>query len=254
MINRLAFLKLVPAGSLLLSKPTALFNNDTPEAGTQNKKLIYENPLSSAKDIEGFKLEGQAKLSFENGRLRMQNELDPNLGQKSNFVFWCDQKFPDNISISYKFLPLKEPGLAMLFFAANGKNKSDLFDSSLAKREGEYQQYNRGEMNAFHIAYFRRRYDTERAFHLCNLRKSYGANMVAQGADPIPNVEDIMAPMEMRIEKTTKEVRFFINDLPILNYSDDGKTYGNFLRGGYIGFRQMAPLIAEYWDFKVFAL
>lgn len=53
----------------------------------------------------------------------------------------------------------------MLFFAAQGKNDVDLFDKNLAKRTGEYQQYNKSDMNAFHIAYFRRRYESERAFH-----------------------------------------------------------------------------------------
>jgi hypothetical protein len=34
----------------------------------------------------------------------------------------------------------------------------------------------------------------------------------------------------------------------------DGKSHGPLLGGGKIGFRQMAPLIAEYANFRVRAL
>ncbi len=236
MLDRLAFLKLIPAGALLLQKPNLSFGSITPKVEALKEKLIYENPLGSAKDLKDFILEGEANLSFESGKLRMQNKLDPALGQKSNFVLWCPQKFPQDIIIKWKFNPLSEPGLAMLFFAAQEKTGKDMFDKSLAKREGEYQQYHHGDINAFHLAYFRRRYDTERAFHLCNLRKSYGANIVAQGADPIPSVADILYPMEMKISKIGRKIQFHINDLPVLSYTDDGKTFGKPLKEGYIGF------------------
>lgn len=254
MLDRLAFLKLFPAGVLLLQKPVSQLSAHTLPSPKLKEELIYENPLASVTDLKGFHLEGEAKLTFESGKLRMQNKLDPALGQKSNFVLWCPQIFPEDIVIKWKFQPIEEPGLAMLFFAGQGKNGKDLFDKSLAKREGEYQQYHHGDMDAFHLAYFRRRYDTERAFHLCNLRKSYGAHIVAQGADPIPSVSDLMYPMEMKISKIKGKIQFHINDLLVLDYNDDGKTFGKLLKNGYIGFRQMAPLIAEYWDFKVFSL
>jgi len=37
----------------------------------------------------------------------------------------------------------------------------------------------------------------------------------------------------------------------VFDWRDDGKTYGELLTGGKIGFRQMAPLIAEYANLKV---
>ena len=49
-------------------------------------------------------------------------------------------------------------------------------------------------------------------------------------------------------------IKFFINGLEIFSFEDDGKTYGPLLKGGKIGFRQMAPLIAEYSDFKVYEI
>jgi hypothetical protein len=121
----------------------------------------------------------------------------------------------------------------------------------LNPRSGEYNQYHHGDINAFHVSYFRRRWPEERAFHTCNLRKSYGFHMVAQGADPIPSVEDVTPPYHIRLVKCGAHISFAINDLPIFYWQDDGVAYGPRLRGGKIGFRQMAPLIGEYAKLRV---
>ena len=196
-------------------------------------------------------MEGEASVSFPDGRMRMENQRDPGEGQAANFVFWCPQDFPGDVQITWEFTPLREPGLAILFFSARGRGGEDIFDANLKPRTGEYQQYHSGDLNALHISYFRRRYPSERAFHLANLRKSFGFHMVAQGADPIPDVADIKGPYQIRIEKWRGQVRFWINDLPIFSWQDDGQTYGPLLDGGKIGFRQMAPLVAEYANLRV---
>lgn len=121
-------------------------------------KIIYENPLSSAEDIKDFILEGKAKISFENGAMRLENELSAEEGQKANFVLWCPQSFPADVKIEWEFRPIKEPGLAMMFFAAKARSGAvDLFDQSLERRTGEYRQYHSGDINAFHVSYFRRK-------------------------------------------------------------------------------------------------
>ena len=53
------------------------------------EKLIYHNPLAEEQDVRDFKMEGEAVVSFPLNRMRMENKLDPRLGQKSNFVYWC---------------------------------------------------------------------------------------------------------------------------------------------------------------------
>ena len=121
--------------------------------------------------------------------------------------------------------------MCILFFAATGRNGEDLFDPALALRSGEYQQYHHGDINALHVSYFRRRWPEERAFHTCNLRKSYGFQMVAQGADPIPSVEDADPPYRIQLVKCGADVAFFINDLPIFDWRDDGVSYGPALAG-----------------------
>lgn len=208
--------------------------------------LLYSNPMASEADVAAFRLEGEAHISFPNGRLRMENARNAAEGQKSNFVYWCDRDFPPDIALSWDFWPVREPGLCILFFAARGRQGEDLFSPALAARTGEYNQYHHGDIDAFHISYFRRRWPEERAFHTCNLRKSYGFHMVAQGADPIPSVEDATPPYHIQLIKCGGTVDFAINELPILRFEDDGAQFGPRLGGGKIGFRQMAPLIGEY--------
>lgn len=226
--------------------------------------VLYENPLTGSGDVAGFRMEGPGTVSFPAGRLRVESAVDPGpdtdreANQRANLVYWCPEVFPDNIEISWEFTPLHEPGLAILFFAAVGRDGLDLFDPALAPRNGPYKQYHHGDIHALHVSYFRRRYQTERAMHLCNLRKSYGFHMVAQGADPIPPVKDAVGPYRMTVTKRGADVRFRIAgpnawqpELEVLRWRDDGRSFGPLLGGGHIGFRQMAPLVAEYANLKV---
>ncbi|KQN97781.1 DUF1961 family protein [Paenibacillus sp. Leaf72] len=215
-------------------------------------KLIYDNPLSCAEDMNGFRAEGDAVLSFPQQRLRLASARDETEGQQANFVLWCPHHFPADVAIAWDFRPIAEPGLAILFFAAEGRSGEDLFDCALAARNGPYEQYHHGDINALHLAYFRRRWPEERQFHTCNLRKSYGFHLVAQGADPLPGTADCAESYRMLLVKRGGSIYFSMNELPILEWKDDGVAYGPLLGAGKIGFRQMAPLVAEYTNLKVY--
>lgn len=215
-------------------------------------RLLYENNFEKESDVRGFRMEGDGRVAFLDGKMRLESARDPEEGQRSNFVFWCPEHFPSDLYVTWDFRPIREPGLCMLFFAAAGASGEDLFDPALRTRAGEYAHYHSGDINALHVSYFRRRYPEERAFHTCNLRKSRGAHLVCQGADPIPDAADADGAYRIGLLKHGHEVSFFINDLPIFRWSDDGETYGPVLGGGKIGFRQMAPLVGEYANFKVY--
>ena len=218
-------------------------------------ETIYTNPLACERDIASFHLEGQASLTFPNGRLRMENALDSSLGQASNFVLWCGEVFPDHVCFSWDFWPVREPGLCMFFFSAQGRNGADILDPALAPRNGIYKQYYDGDINTLHLSYFRRKHPTERAFSTCNLRKSHGFHLVAQGADPIPTVVDALPPYRIQLWKTGSRVAFCIGhqdeEVRTVDWIDDGTSWGTVLTGGRAGFRQMAPLIGEYANFTV---
>lgn len=214
--------------------------------------LIYKNDLSSPDSVGEFLLEGKALTSFPNGCLRLENAESAELGQKANYVLWCKKEFPADMLLEIDFKPVREPGLAMLFFSASGRSGQDLFDPSLAPRTGEYVQYHHGDINAFHLSFFRRKEKDERSFHTCNLRKSYGFYLVAQGADPIPDADDADGFYTLSLLKQGADVRFAINGLEVLTFHDDGAQYGPLLGGGRIGLRQLAPMIGEYANLRVY--
>ena len=219
-----------------------------------SEHLIYSNPLACNEDLSAFILEGRAKLSFPDGCLRLENACSATLGQKANYVLWCDRVFPPDLMLKIKFRPVREPGLAMLFFAASGRDGQSLFDPGLARRTGEYPQYHHGDINAFHLSFFRRKEPDERAFHTCNLRKSHGFYLVAQGADPIPDVSDVTGFYELTLIKRGNSICFSVNSLEVLRFTDDGREYGPVLGGGCIGLRQLAPMIGEYSDMRVYEI
>ncbi len=228
--------------------------SEMPELYPQRGALLYENPLSCPADLDDFLLEGKAVATFPEGRLRLENAESAAIGQKANYVLWCKKVFPADFLLEISFRPLREPGLAMLFFSASGREGQDLFDPSLAARTGEYVQYHHGDINAFHLSFFRRKEPDERRFHTCNLRKSYGFWLVAQGADPIPDVRDADGPYTLTLLKQGPEVRFAVNGLEVLTFRDDGATWGPLLGGGRIGLRQLAPMIGEYANLRVYGL
>ncbi|WP_269540852.1 DUF1961 family protein [Cerasicoccus fimbriatus] len=217
-------------------------------------ELFYANPLNRASDLDGFQFEGDAASSFPLNRWRLEGTRDPGEGQAANLVAWCPQEFPDDVYISWNYRAVQEPGLSILFFSAKGRHGEDVLDPSLEPRNGPYQQYHSGDINALHVSYFRRRWETERAFTTCNLRKSHGFHLVAQGADPIPGVPDQKESYRIWLIKSGAQVRFGVDALECFRWTDPGDAFGPVLGGGKIGFRQMTPLIAEYWDLKVHQL
>jgi hypothetical protein len=228
--------------------------------------LLYSNPLTGPEYVADWIAEGPVSLGRHPethddggtapgaelplpGSLLLSGSLDEEeFGDHAHWTFWCPVEFPDSIRISWEFLPLAEPGLAMVFFSATGRGGRDLFSADLAPRTGYYPQYHSGDIDALHVSYFRHKYVEERAFRTCNLRKSAGFELVAQGADPLPPTEDARDFYRMELVKDGPRVAFSINGLPLFEWSDPS---GDVLGGGRFGFRQMAPLKAAYHNLVV---
>ena len=217
-------------------------------------ETLYENPLARQEDVADWVMEGDGAVSFPKGRMRQESLRPREAGQAGNIVHWCPLNFPDGIAVSWEFQPLTEPGLAILFFSALGFNGEDVLSGGLAARNGPYGQYHHGDFNALHVSYFRRN-PQENEFQTCNLRKSHGFHLVAQGADPLPTAGFALNPYRMKLVKCGAEVAFGMGyrdeELTVLRWTDDGRTYGPVLGPGKIGFRQMTPLIAEYSNLVV---
>ena len=217
--------------------------------------LVYRNALTSQEDLGGWVAEGPVSAQpADDGLL-----LSSSGGFDDHFTFWCPEVFGDRIRISWEFSPRSEPGLAMLFFgaAADAEQAPDadgIFDPALTPRTGAYPQYHSGDIRTLHVSYFRRRWEEERAFHTCNLRKSPGFHLVSQGADPLPPVVDARdAFYRIEIIKDGPRVAFSIDDLLLFDWTDDEST-GPRIHDGRIGFRQMSPLVACYRNLEVHSL
>ena len=199
-------------------------------------------------------MEGDGVVTFPRGKMRQESLRPREAGQAGNIVHWCPLTFPDDISISWEFQPLVEPGLAILFFSALGFNGEDILTAGLAERHGPYKQYHHGDFNALHVSYFRRN-PGENEFQTCNLRKSYGFHLVAQGADPLPAATIASNTYSIKVFKCGAHVSLHMSykeeDLTIFSWEDAGASHGPVLGEGKIGFRQMTPLIAEYCNLVV---
>ncbi|MGO4936112.1 DUF1961 family protein [Fundicoccus sp. Sow4_H7] len=214
--------------------------------------ILYSNDLSQLSSTEDFIAEGEIEIEIIDQSLVLSSpaHLDPE-DDHSHWVFWNKQTFPADIVIEYSFKPLEEPGLSMLFFAASGRNGEDLFSDKLKKRDGYYPQYHSGDINTYHLSYFRRKWDSERSFHTCNLRKSHGFHLVEQGADPLPAVSDAIRFYRLKVMKYKRYIQFYIDDLFIFEYEDRETSDNKLLNEGKIGFRQMAPLKGAYRDLVI---
>jgi len=231
------------------------FNFDYEYVTSPFTASIYKNTLACAEDVRDFVLEGTANIDFPNGKMRLSSVLDPALGQKANYVFWCDKEFPEDVLIEWEFTPLAASGLCIMFFSAVNSVGGSVFDAN--PRTGQYEQYYDGDINAFHVSYNRTnavRTPEGEGLRLCNLRKSKGFYMAAQGGDPIPELDLCRKPYPpflISIVKHGQLVAFYIERIPVFVYHDDGVTHGPLLGGGRIGFRQMSPMVGEYANLTV---
>lgn len=230
--------------------------------------MIYSNPLRGPADVADWVAEGPIQSGTYNPgtnddagpgsgsdgatALVLSGGVDAEVhGDHAHWTLWCPEEIPDHVRIAWEFLPLEEPGLAMVFFSARGHGGEDLFSPSLAPRTGFYPQYHSGDIDALHISYFRHKYASERAFRTCNLRKSAGFELVAQGADPLPSPEDAEGFYRMEVVKDGPRVAFSINGLLLFEWVDPSPAP---LGGGYFGIRQMAPLRAAYRNLSIHPL
>ncbi|NYD67058.1 DUF1961 family protein [Agromyces atrinae] len=212
--------------------------------------LLYANPLTHLSDLDDWIAEGPVDIAEGDDGLLLSGAG----GIDDHWTIWCPDVFGDRVRITWEFSPRAEPGLAMLFFGASSVAGGGIFDEGLAERSGSYPQYHSSDIRTLHVSYFRRRWEDERAFHTCNLRKSPGFHLVAQGADPLPPVVDAReAFYRMSVVHDRGEVELSIDDLTLFRWRDDGST-GPRVGGGRLGFRQMAPLIACYRNLEVHSL
>lgn len=202
-------------------------------------ELVYSNNFDDDSAIEGWVGEGPIYRDIRDGKL---------LQASSEFhaVHWCPFKTEPNFYIEYDFGPADPESLYILFFAANGLDGRDLFDPSLAERTGNFADYIRGDIRAYHVSYLRR------ATGICNLRKDPGMALLAVGYDKIPSDPDRV--YKIQLLKVGPVIEFAIDGDLVFRAEDEQVDNQPVWRGGYFGFRNMTGGEAYYDNLRVYQI
>lgn len=207
--------------------------------------LLYKNQFSKPIDVQDWMMEGNGKIEFTDGVMHMYSPQEA-----SHHVFWCPKDFPGNFIAEWDAQNYEtDAGLSIIFFCAKGLNGKDIFDTSLPKRTtGVFTDYTKGAMNCYHISYYANAKDDLHR-ETANLRKNKGFHLVLSGEKGIP-VESL-ASHHLKLIKCDGNIQMFVDDRKIIDWTDNGVTYGKILEGGKIGFRQMQWTHFSYKNFKV---
>ncbi len=212
---------------------------------------VYETSFDDPAVLKDWRLEGGKSVSVANGNLVLESKPGKKEGEKSkdHLVCWLDREMPADFLLEFTVKPVhRDQGLAIVFFCGRGLNGENIFDPSLKPRTGEYPQYNRGDINCYHISYWKGGDGTP------NLRKSKGFHLVAQGKNLVAD-----APSDsfqtVRVYKRGGKIRLMVDDVVALAWDDDGTSYGLVLQSGWMALRQMGHTErSDYGHVKVYPL
>lgn len=197
---------------------------------------------------ERWVLEGPGILTQEGDRLRVQ-EPAPDAAGANHMALWNRQSFPKDFVAEWKFTPNEVAGLCIVFFCAAGVDGEDIFAQSLAPRDGTFVQYINGDINCYHISYFR---NTCSRSPNCALRKNVDFWRASAGYDYIPLEAGVTS--KLTLVKRGAHIQFAVNDRICIDWVDDGVTRGPVLGAGKIGLRQMMTTDGWYDSFRVWSV
>lgn len=191
-------------------------------------------------------LEGQAEARLANGRLVLKNG-------GGHLVCWNTREFPADVLIEFGMEPANpQQGLAILFFAAKGRDGGNIFDPAQPLRDGVFKTYHSGALDCYHVSYWAT--DTNAAARgTAHIRKNHGFQLVALGRDFVAGTG--AGPHRIRVLKLGDRIAVEADGKLEVRWQDDGRTFGPVLKSGLIGLRQMAHTGAcSYTHFKVWAV
>lgn len=191
-------------------------------------------------------MEGPGVTSFRDGWMEMYS---PN--QEWHHVMWCPEIFPESFIAEWELQNLNpDGGLLIVFFSAAGTNGEDIFDPSLPARDGTFKYYTKDRLNNYHVSYYANNpKNPER--ELAHLRKNEGFALVTTGEEGIP--KSSTAIHKVKLVKDGGHISFFVDGRRVIDWTDDGMSYGPVHGAGRIGFRQMQWSRFRYRNFNVWA-
>ncbi|MCC5930961.1 MAG: DUF1961 family protein [Cyclobacteriaceae bacterium] len=207
-------------------------------------KVLYENDFSSAEKMEGWQMEGPGIVEFAEGWMHMYAPE-----QAWHHVYWCPVDFPESFEASWEMQNMHpEAGLCIIFFAALGTDGEDIFDPSLPARDGTFSQYTKDKINSYHISYYANNPKNQER-EAAHLRKNNMFEIVQQGPEGI--TKSSVDIHKIRLVKEDARIVFYVDDVKIIDWTDDGTSLGPVYGKGKIGFRQMQWTHFRYRNFRV---
>ncbi|KPK81083.1 MAG: hypothetical protein AMJ81_10915 [Phycisphaerae bacterium SM23_33] len=211
-------------------------------------EIIFAETFDRPLDMTQWVLEGPARLEVKDGRLRIHGD--------QHCVLWLRKKLPRDFVAAWDIQPSQVDGLTIVFLAAMGLPKAagagsdaaaegrDLFDPTLAGRDGDFSQYTRGDIRCYHFSYYAGRRGS------ANMRKNPGFYLVGMGPELIGSkmAAGAKGPFRVVVVRRGRRIECAVDDNRFLAFEDDGKTYGPAHGAGYFGLRQMGHSRAVAYD------
>jgi len=210
--------------------------------------LLYKNKLAARKDVSDWIMEGPGNVEFSDQWMHMYAP-----DEEMHHVFWCPEDFPASFIAEWEMQNMEpDAGLCIIFFSARGMNGESIFDPSFPPRDGTFRQYNRSDhFNCYHISYYANA-KPKPGREISHLRKNSGFHKVHIGKPGIPTSSKDRHQITMI--KDGAHILMFVDDRKIIDWMDDGRTYGLVLEDGKMGFRQMQWTHFRYRDFRVWEI
>jgi hypothetical protein len=245
----------VPAD--LMGKNAALLGKHHTEpidVTSRKGKLLYEVAFKDEGSVKDWIMEGPGIVEFDEGQMNLRSpEPNPQTRQEFHYTFWCPTDFPESFVAEWDFKPLNEHGLSLIFFAALGSDGKDIFDKTIAARDGHYPQYTSGDILNYHVIYYSHLpfYQTGNIF--TRLRKANQFLHVAEGQIAVkPGTKDFKT---LRLIKDGAHIQLVVDGIVCLDFTDPGtERWGEVLGKGKIGLRQMAQGFGAYRHLRVWSL
>lgn len=219
----------------------------TPSYSAQSQpslQLVYSNDLSTRSDISGWVMEGPGQTVFRDGWMEMYS-----INEEWHHVLWCPEIFPESFTAEWELQNINpKAGLLIVFFASTGINGEDIFDASLPPRDGTFRYYTKDRLRNYHISYYANNpKNPDREF--AHLRKNPGFALVETGSEGVSKHSTSIH--KARLVKDGGHITFFVDGHKVIDWFDDGSTFGPVHGAGRIGFRQMQWSRFRYRNFSI---
>ena len=217
-------------------KKELIYSNDfnLPAKVIREKDLVKDGLLRKQQiERNDFVFDGQGNLEVVDGRLLL------NCGP-GNQVFWLTKELPDNFIAEFTYEPKDSTkGWAILFFNYRGVDGAGIFEKNRPFRDGRFRSYHSGIYQGYHISYFMDSGIRPYAYLNKNPYK-----MLMNGGLWIGGTGE----NKLMVIKYNNHIQMIQNGLLVIDFYDDGVSYGPVFPGGQFGFRNMGHTIYMYYD------